>query len=264
MSDLDTIAGVRISLASPEQIRAWSSGQVTKPDTINYQTNQPEPGGLFCERIFGPTRDWSCFCGKYLHARSPGFVCDICGVEVAPSRVRRERMGHIELVVPVVHSWLARGVPSILATLLSLSPRQLASVLAYNGYLVTEIKKDQRDGATLSLDAGNETAEECRHLLAALTLGSFLDEERYRELSLLFGDRFRAQNGAEAVRHCLDALDLDALAASLRQMLSEEGNNQKKAIRRLQIVEAFRHSGIKPSWAVLDVIPVLPPDLRHL
>src|SRR5579884_1053406 len=120
MSNLDTIAGLRISLASPEQIRAWSSGQVTKPDTINYLTNKPEKDGLFCERIFGPVEDWTCACRKYRHERTPGFVCDHCGVEIAPSRIRRERMGHIELAVPVAHPWLARGVPSILATLLDL------------------------------------------------------------------------------------------------------------------------------------------------
>jgi DNA-directed RNA polymerase subunit beta' len=264
MSNLDTIAGLRISLASPEQIRAWSFGQVTKPGTINYLTNKPEKDGLFCERIFGPVEDWTCACKKYRHERTPGFVCDHCGVEIAPSRVRRERMGHIELVVPVVHSWLARGVPSILATLLDLSPRHLASVLAYSGYLVTEVNEEMRGEEAQLLDERNETERELHHLLTGLTPGTFLSEEDYRELTLLYGDCFHAQTGAEAIRTQLNALDLDRLSTSLRLMIGEDTGNQKKAMKRLHIVEAFRSSGTSPSWAVLDVIPVLPPDLRPL
>lgn len=264
MSDLDTIAGLRISLASPELIRTWSFGQVTKPDTINYLTNKPEPGGLFCERIFGPLKDWTCACGKYRHERTPGFVCDTCGVEIAPSRVRRERMGHIELAAPVVHSWLARGTPSILATLLALSPRQLASVLAYSGYLVTEVNEEWRAEETQLLDRGNEAEQELYHLLTELEPGIFLDEEHYRELTLLYGDCFRARTGAEVVANRLNALDLEALSASLRQAIDDDRRNQKKVIKRLHLVEAFRRSGIDPSWAVLDVLPVLPPDLRPL
>jgi DNA-directed RNA polymerase subunit beta' len=264
MSDLHTIARLRISLASPEQIRAWSCGQVTKPDTINYQTNQPEKDGLFCERIFGPLQDWTCACRKYRHARTPGFVCERCGVEVAPSRVRRERMGHIELATPVVHSWLARGTPSILAILLDLSPRQLSSVLAYNGYLVTEVHAKRQGEIATSLEEENEAEQELYHFLVHLSPGTFLDEEQYRSLAMLYGDCFRAQTGAEAVRSRLNSLDLTELAASLRQMLRENSGHQKKIIKRLHIVEAFRRSGVNPSWAVLEVIPVLPPDLRPL
>ena len=264
MNNLDTIAGLRISLASPEQIRAWSCGQVTKPDTINYQTNKPEKDGLFCERIFGPMQDWTCACGKYVHERTPGFVCDKCGVEVTVSRVRRERMGHIELVVPVVHSWFARGAPSILAMLLDLSPRHLSSILAYSGYLVTEINERKRKKALIHSDEGNEGDQELHQLLAHLSLGTFLDEAHYRDLAILYGDCFRAQTGGEVIRRQLDALDLPALSTSLRQMIREGGGNQKKAIKRLHLVEAFRASGVKPSWAVLDTIPVLPPDLRPL
>src|SRR5450432_2415012 len=264
MNNLDTIAGLRISLASPEQIRAWSCGQVTKPDTINYQTNKPEKDGLFCERIFGPMQDWTCACGKYVHERTPGFVCDKCGVEVTVSRVRRERMGHIELVVPVVHSWFARGAPSILAMLLDLSPRHLSSILAYSGYLVTEINERKRKKALMHKDEENEGDQELHHLLAHLSLGAFLDEAHYRSLAILSGDCFRAQTGGEVIRRQLDALDLPALSTSLRQMIREGGGNQKKAIKRLHLVEAFRASGVKPSWAVLDTIPVLPPDLRPL
>ena len=264
MSELDAIAGLRISLASPEQIRFWSYGQVTKAATINYLTNKPEPGGLFCERIFGPLQDWTCACGKYRHERAPGFVCEKCGVEVAPSRVRRERMGHIELAAPIVHSWLARGTPGILATLLALSPRQLASVLAYSGYLVTGINERRRSEKLQFLDERNAAAGNLHQHLARLALGAFLDEDCYRELVLMYGDCFSAQTGAEAIRCLLDALDLDALAHSLRQTLQEDAAHQKKTIKRLRVVEAFRRSGISPSWAVLDAIPVLPPDLRPL
>ena len=264
MNNLDTIAGLRISLASPEQIRAWSCGQVTKPDTINYQTNKPEKDGLFCERIFGPMQDWTCACGKYVHERTPGFVCDKCGVEVTVSRVRRERMGHIELVVPVVHSWFARGAPSILAMLLDLSPRHLASVLAYSGYLVTEINERKRKKALTHSDEGMRVIRNCINCLPTFRLGAFLDEAHYRGLAILYGDCFRAQTGGEVIRRQLDALDLPALSTSLRQVIREGGGNQKKAIKRLHLVEAFRASGVKPSWAVLDTIPVLPPDLRPL
>jgi DNA-directed RNA polymerase subunit beta' len=264
MSDLDTIAGLRISLASPEQIRAWSFGQVTKPDTINYQTNKPEKDGLFCERIFGPMQDWTCACRKYRHERTAGFVCERCGVEVAPSRVRRERMGHIELAVPIVHSWFARGAPSILAILLDLSPRQLASVLAYSGYLVTEVDESRRRELLSQFDAENEAEQELHQCLSQLIPGAFLDEEHYRGLSILYGSCFRAQTGAEGIRRQLEALDLSALALTLRQAIREGEGNQKKAIKRLHIVEAFRTSGVSPSWAVMDVIPVLPPDLRPL
>src|SRR5579884_4071248 len=265
MSDLDTIAGLRISLASPEQIRAWSFGQVTKPDTINYQTNKPEKDGLFCERIFGPMQDWTCACGKYRHERTAGFVCDTCGVEVAPSRVRRERMGHIELAAPVVHSWLARGTPNILALLLDLSPRQLAAVIAYSGYLVYEVNEELRTEEMRLLDKNNAREQELGQWLSKLAPGTFLDEDCYRELALLYGDCFRAQTGGEAIRQRLNTLNLDALAVSLRQRLHERaGNQEKKVVKRLHVVEAFRRSGVNPSWAVLDVIPVSPPDLRPL
>ena len=265
MSKLDMLTGLRISLASPEQIRAWSFGQVMNPHTINYLTSKPVPDGLFCERIFGPMQDWTCACRKYRHARTPGFVCDTCGVEVAPSRVRRERMGHIELAVPVVHSWLARGTPSILALLLGLSPRQLAAVIAYSGYLVSEVDEELRTEEMRLLDENNAREQELGQWLSRLAPGTFLGEDCYRELALLYGDCFQAQTGAEAVRQRLNTLDLDALAVSLRQVLHEKAENQeKKVVKRLHVVEAFRRSGINPSWAVLEVIPVLPPDLRPL
>ena len=263
MNDLKTIAGLRLRLASPEQIRAWSFGQVTKPDTINYQTNKPEKGGLFCEEIFGPVKDWTCACGKYRHERTAGFVCEICGVEVAPSRVRRERMGHIELVVPVVHSWFARGTPNILARLLDLSPRKLALVLAYHGYLVTQINERERNNVLKHPDTGDEADQEQYQYLSQLATGLFLDEAHYQRLRL-FSSCFQAQTGGEAIRHQLNALDLPTLAASLRETIRTQSGNHTKAIKRLQMVEAFLTSGVKPSWAVLETIPVLPPDLRPL
>jgi len=264
MSNLDAIAGLRISLASPEQIRTWSSGEVTKPDTFNYRTNKPKKGGLFCERLFGPTKDWICGCGKYRGERPPGSVCKICGVAVAPGRVRRERMGHIELAVPVAHSWFARGMPSILAVLLDLSARQLASVLNYTGYLVTQVDEKKRRDTLCRLDEENETERSLHQRLKTLAKGDFLAEAQYHGLVVLDGESFCAQTGAEAVRAQLDALDLSEVAASLRHTLGEGTRNQKKALKRLHVVEAFRSSGTKPSWAILDVIPVLPPDLRPL
>ncbi|GAC1343473.1 MAG: DNA-directed RNA polymerase subunit beta' [Ktedonobacteraceae bacterium] len=264
MSELSAITGLRIRLASPEQIRMWSSGEVTKPDTINYLTNQPERDGLFCERIFGPIHDWICACGKYRHERTAGFVCERCGVDVVLSRVRRERMGHIELVAPIAHSWFARGVPSILALLLDLSPRQLASVLDYSGYLVTMIKEDAREEALDHLDEEAETGRELHQLLARIAVGTFLDEASYRNLSELYDHCFHAQTGGEAIRRVLTTLDLIALAASLQQTIRTGGTKQKKAIKRLHIVEAFRRSGVNPAWMMLSVLPVLPPDLRPL
>ena len=264
MMNLNSITGLRISLASPEQIRQWSHGEVTKPDTINYLSNKPEKGGLFCECIFGPLKDWTCACRKYRSERSPGFVCESCGVEVAPSRVRRERMGHIELAVPVVHSWFAHGMPSILATLLDLSPRRLACVLAYTGYVVTQIDEAKRGGVLSCLEKANKTEQELHQLLETLAVGDFLDQAQYQSLVVLANSSLRMQTGAEAIRCLLEAINLAELAASLRQALSEGKGNQKKMIKRLHIVEAFHHSGIDPTWMVLKTLPVLPPDLRPL
>ena len=263
--NLNSITSLRISLASPEQIRQWSHGEVTKPDTLNYLTNKPEKGGLFCERIFGPMQDWTCACRKYRRKRSPGFVCDICGVEVAPSRVRRERMGHIELVVPVVHSWFAYGVPSVLSLLLDCSPRQLARVLSTTGYLVTQIDQAERDRILSRCnEQENKTEQSLHQRLVCLSVGDFLDEAQYHGLAELAGNCFHAQTGAEAIETCLVALDLTELAASLREAVRRRQGNPKKAIKRLHVVEAFRRSGIDPAWMVLSVIPVLPPDLRPL
>ena len=239
----------------------WSRHEIGHHQLSDQQTRD---GWAFLRAYLRAGKDWTCACGKYRHERTGGFVCDRCGVEGAPSRVRRERMGHIELVVPIVHSWFARGAPSILATLLDLSPRQLASLLAYSGYLVTQINEREREKALCCPDEGDETDQELRHLLAHLSRGTFLSEAHYWELMTLYGDCFQAQTGGEAIRRQLDALDLPLCASSLREMIREGRGNQKKAIKRLHIVEAFCLSGVYPSWMVLDVIPVLPPDLRPL
>jgi DNA-directed RNA polymerase subunit beta' len=264
MHDVNSLEGLRVGLASPEQIRAWSYGEVTQAETINYRTYQPVPGGLLCERIFGPLKDWTCACGKYRRRRIPGFVCEVCGVEMAPSRVRRERMGHIELIVPVVHPWFARGGKSLLSLLLDLSPRQLSAVLAYHGYLVTEVHETRRAEALHTFGVSSEREQELQQQLTRLARGTFLDEERYQALMRLSGACFRAHTGAEAVRLRLDALDLSALSASLRRQIREGNGNPRRAIARLQVVEALRRSGVNPSWAVMEVLPVLPPDLRPL
>jgi DNA-directed RNA polymerase subunit beta' len=263
----EPIAGLRLSLASPEQIRSWSYGEVTEPETIDCRTRQPVRNGLFCERIFGPTRDWTCFCGKYKRARTPGFVCEVCGVEIAPATVRRERMGHIELAAPVTHPWFARYAPSIIAVLLDLTPHQLAAILAYACQVVLAIDEPRRaqvlahplnDYRKYNCDAGTLGQ------LAALGVGDVLLDAAYRQLSGQFGDLFRAGSGAAAIRERLSSLDLDALAVQLRQQITPGGEPRKKVMRRLQVVEWFRASGVDPAWMVLTAIPVGPPELRPL
>ena len=257
----DPIAGIRLSIASPEQIRSWSSGEVTLPATIQVATGKPKPGSLFCERIFGPMKDWSCACGKYRRERSPGFVCEVCGVEVAPSSVRRTRMGHIELVVPVAHPWFARGQPSSLARLLDISPRHLTAILAYSAYLVTRI--DQTAQATLG--PGRVHDPGYAPLLAqarSLAIGAILDSGTYFDLTRLYGPFFQAQTGSEVIRDRLVELDLEALSETLHESLATEFN--EKNARRLQIVDGLLLSGNRPEWMILSVLPVLPPELRPL
>ena len=253
MLDMSHVSAIRVTLASPEQIRSWSSGEVSNPKTLNYKTGKPEPGGLFCERIFGPTQDWSCACGKYQQSRAPGFTCDECGVEVAPSSVRRTRMGHIELAAPVAHPWFTHD----LACLLDLSSRTLGAMLSHNASIVTAIDEDKRRarrGAEL------DTCAE----LQALTVGTVLKGAALDALSRLHGDVFQVGQGAEAVRVCLASLDLDALARELRQTIRDHGLWQKKAVKRLHIVEALRASRVDPASMILSVLPVLPPALRPL
>lgn len=239
--DINNFDAIRIGLASPEQIRAWSSGEVKKPETINYRTLKPEREGLFCEKIFGPTRDWECHCGKYKRVRYKGVVCERCGVEVTRSKVRRERLGHIELAAPVSHIWYFKGIPSKMGLLLDMSPRALEKVLYFAAYIVT--------------NPGN----------TGLAKHQLLTESEYREAREKYGDAFEAGMGAEAIKVLLKEINLDKMAKSLRDELSKvTGQRRIRAIRRLDVVESFRKSGNRPEWMILDVIPVIPPDLRPM
>ena len=232
---------MRIGLASPEKIREWSYGEVKKPETINYRTLKPERDGLFCERIFGPTRDWECHCGKYKRIRYKGIVCDRCGVEVTRAKVRRERMGHIELAAPVSHIWYFKGIPSRMGLILDVSPRSLEKVLYFASYIV--------------LDPGD----------TPLIKKQLLSENEYREYYDKYGSSFKVGMGAEAVKQLLEELDLDKMNKELREELrTSSGQRKVRAIRRLEVVEAFRKSGNKPSWMILDVVPVIPPELRPM
>lgn len=262
MGAFDTISALRVSIASPQQIREWSHGEVTKPETINYRTQKPTPDGLFCERIFGPIRNWSCACGKYKYKREVGFVCERCGVELAPATVRRDRMGHIELAAPVAHPWYVRD--RTIALLLDLSLWQLSAILAYQRYLVLEVNAEKRS-TLLRAPHDDEESEEFYEQLGTLKPGNLLEEHAYQNLSLLFPNVFHAETGAEAIRNFLDLLDLRALADQLSREIKQEGNLQsKRAVRRLQVVEAFRASGQRPAWLILSVLPVLPPELRPI
>lgn len=241
MLDVNNFDRMRIGLASPDQIRAWSSGEVKKPETINYRTLKPERDGLFCERIFGPTRDWECHCGKYKRVRYKGIICDRCGVEVTRSKVRRERLGHIELAAPVSHIWYFKGIPSRMGLLLDMSPRSLEKVLYFVSYIVIE------PGET------------------PLMKKQLLTETEYREYREKYGNLFKAGMGAEAIKKLLEEIELEDLAKELRQELKEvSGQRRVRAIRRLEVVEAFRKSGNRPEWMVMDVVPVIPPELRPM
>lgn len=241
MLDVNYFDSIQISLASPEQIREWSNGEVKKPETINYRTLKPEREGLFCEKIFGPTRDWECHCGKYKRVRYKGIICDRCGVEVTRSKVRRERMGHIELAAPVSHIWFFKGIPSRMGLLLDMSPRALEKVLYFANYLV--------------VDPGN----------TPLMKNQLLTENEYREARDKFGAAFSAGMGAEVIKELLEDLDLEQLAHELRNELRHvSGQRRVRALRRLEVVEAFRKSGNHPAWMILEVIPVIPPDLRPM
>jgi len=242
MLDVNIFDSMRIALASPDVIRQWSHGEVKKPETINYRTLKPERDGLFCERIFGPTRDWECHCGKYKRVRYKGTICDRCGVEVTRAKVRRERMGHIELAAPVSHIWYFKGIPSRMGLLLDLSPRALERVLYFASYIV--------------LDPGQTD----------LHYKDIITEGQVRLLRDSFGkNAFKVAMGAEAILQLLKDINLDELQAQLRNELNS-ANGQKKirAIRRLEVVEAFRKSANKPEWMILSVIPVIPPELRPM
>ena len=233
---------IRIRLASPDQIRSWSFGEVKKPETINYRTFKPERDGLFCAKLFGPMQDYECLCGKYKRLKHRGVVCEKCGVEVTLSTVRRERMGHIELASPVAHIWFLKSLPSRLGVLLDMTVREIERVLYFEAYVVT--------------DPG----------LTELEVGALMTEESYYEAIQLYGADFDAGMGAEAVKELLKGMDLKSLSAQLREDLAESTSETKtkKVTKRLKVVEAFLHSGNKPEWMIMEALPVLPPDLRPL
>ncbi|MYD76987.1 MAG: DNA-directed RNA polymerase subunit beta', partial [Gammaproteobacteria bacterium] len=233
---------IRIGIASPEKIRSWSYGEVKKPETINYRTFRPERDGLFCAKLFGPISDYECLCGKYKRLKHRGVICEKCGVEVTLSKVRRERMGHIELAAPCAHIWFLKSLPSRLGLLLDMTVRDMERILYFEAYVV--------------IDPG----------ISDLERGQLLSEERYHEAIGNYGDDFQASMGAEAIRILLREIDLEVEAELLREDLEQTNSEakQKKLISRLKVIEAFLHSGNNPAWMIMDVLPVLPPDLRPL
>ena len=255
--DVNNFDSMRIGLASPDKIREWSHGEVLKPETINYRTLKPEKDGLFCEKIFGPTRDWECHCGKYKRIRHKGTICDRCGVEVTRSKVRRERMGHIELAAPVSHIWYFKGIPSRMGLILDIPPRAMEKVLYFASYIVLDPKD------------------------TPLSKKQLLSELEYRKAREDYGRDFVVGMGAEAIKELLVELEadlpeeqqtedmkngLDVLHKELTDELKHVASQQRRirAIRRLEVVEAFRRSGNKPSWMIMDVVPVIPPELRPM
>ncbi|MCD8048070.1 MAG: DNA-directed RNA polymerase subunit beta' [Clostridia bacterium] len=242
--DFNTFSSIRIGLASPDKIKnEWSYGEVKKPETINYRTLKPEPFGLYCERIFGPTKDWECHCGKYKRIRHKGVICDRCGVEVTRSKVRRERMGHIELAAPVSHIWYVKGIPSRIGLMLDISPSVLEKILYFAQYVV------------LDVDEG----------IGDLKVKQPLTEKEYNSYVEKYGNHFRADMGAEAIKELLERIDLDELSTELREeMKASSGQKKAKVAKRLELVESFRKSNNRPEWMIMDVVPVIPPDIRPL
>jgi len=294
--------GVKLSLASPDMILGWSHGEVTKPETINYRTQKPEKDGLFCEKIFGPTKDWECYCGKYKRIRYKDVVCDKCGVRVTRSIVRRERMGHISLAVPVTHIWFLRGTPSSTGLVLNMSIRDLERVVYFASYIVTSVDNDKRVAALAELEsefnnrrnelikqyeqrAGEPEADvkalaeaqsaeideldtaraNAKSELESLSRLTLLPEARYRDLNLKYGDVFRAEIGAEAIRHLLEEINLDQLIIDLTEEAdASQGQKRKKTLKRLKMLEGMKAADLRPEWMVLTQLPVIPPDLRPM
>ena len=241
MIDVNKIDAIKIGIASPDKIREWSYGEVKKPETINYRTLKPERDGLFCEKIFGPTRDFECSCGKYKRIKYKNIICDRCGVEVTRSAVRRERMGHIELASPVSHIWFFKGVPSRMGTVLDMSQRDLEEVLYFVSYVV--------------IDKG----------ITPLENKQTLSEKDYRAYYEKYGDGFKVGMGAEAIKELLKQVDLDAEVKDIRKKLeTAQGQKRQNLLKRLDILDAFNKSGNKPEWMIMDVIPVIPPELRPM
>ncbi len=242
MEELEVFNKLKIGLASDDKVREWSHGEVKKPETINYRTLKPEKDGLFCEKIFGPTKDWECHCGKYKRVRYKGIVCDRCGVEVTTSKVRRERMGHIELAAPVAHIWYFKGIPSRVALLLDISPRSLEKVIYFSSYIVT--------------DKGTSDLQKYQ----------VINEKEFHETEEKFGrGSFKAEMGAEAIQKLLKEIDIDKLSEKLKKEIGKASEQKKaKLVKRLDTVESFRMSGNKPEWMVMNVVPVIPPEIRPM
>ena len=239
--NLNDFESIKIMLASPERIRDWSYGEVKKPETINYRTLRPERDGLFCERIFGTTKDWECYCGKFKSIRYKGVICDRCGVEVTHSKVRRERMGHVELASPVAHIWYYRSVPSRMGLLLNLTINQLKSILYFEKYVIIDPAESDRE------------------------LGELIEEEEYHEYLDEYGDKFVAMIGGDAVKELLARIDLESEAREIRQKIAEkEKVTDRRILKRLEVIESLRESGNRPEWMMLDAIPVIPPELRPM
>jgi DNA-directed RNA polymerase subunit beta' len=281
---------IRIAIASPEEVLKWSHGEILKPETINYRTLKPEKDGLFCERIFGPERDWECYCGKYKKIRHKGVVCDKCGVEVTRSIVRRERMGHIKLAVPVTHIWFLRGVPSSVGLVLGLSVRDIEKVVYFISYIVTEVDEEAKKNALQSLERefkekkaelakavknGKELAEKITELeetrntakdeLNSIAKLAIVSELKYREFSMKYGNVFKAMIGAEAIAKLLTEVELKKLEGSLRaEVDSSQGQKRKKALKRLKLIQGLVGAGIRPEWMIIQNLPVIPPGLRPM
>ena len=240
--EFNVFESMKIGLASPDQIREWSHGEVKKPETINYRTLKPERDGLFCERIFGPPKDWECHCGKYKRIRYKGKICDRCGVEVTRSKVRRERMGHIELAAPVSHIWYFKGIPSRMGLMLDISPRMLEKVLYFAMYIVTDPA-----------------------MCVSFRRSSSSGRREYRDLREKYEDDFDAAMGAEAIKTLLAEIDLEQVSEELKaELLNASGQKRVRILKRLEVVDAFCLSGNRPEWMILDVVPVIPPDIRPM
>jgi DNA-directed RNA polymerase subunit beta' len=286
----EEFSAIRISIASPEDVLKWSHGEVTKPETINYRTLKPEKDGLFCERIFGPDKDWECYCGKYKKIRHKGVVCDKCGVEVTRSVVRRERMGHIGLAVPVTHIWFLRGVPSSIGLILGMGVRDLERVVYFISYIVTEVNEEERTKVRDDIDREfkekkkdytknikdekelkeklaelEESLKEAKSDLGSLAKYTVLSELKYRELSMKFGNVFKAGIGTEAVLELLTEIDLSKLEGELEVEIAEfTGQKRKKSLKRLKVIQGLISANVRPDWMVIRNLPVIPPGLRPM
>lgn len=275
---------IRLRLASPDQIKTWSHGEVIKPETINYRTQRPEKDGLFSERIFGPTKDWECYCGKYRRTRYKGVICDKCGVEVTRAIVRRERMGHIVLAAPVAHIWFVRSPSSKLSLFLSVSQPRLEKVIYYAAYIVTAVSVEAKKRAleelarefktrkkttkedNVSLEALATAMSEVKKEVTALKVGQVLSESEYHALAKKFGDVFEAGTGAEAVRKILVSVDLKSYVAEREKEFAalDDPLKRSRVLRRIKMARLMLKHGIRPEWMVLTILPVLPPDLRPM